>query len=100
MAYSFKASTYDVPVRTEQRISIEVRMVRPDRKRPVIRRFFDTKIPTAHSLAQLGGFLNHKLFGDTERGGAGTVYHYTIRMDGDVDGFTLTRTPQGRYIQV
>lgn len=91
---------FDVPVTRQQKVGFEVRMVRPDRKRPVVRRLFDTELPNVSSVRQLAGFLTHKLFGDDERGGAGTLYHVTVRSGDDLDGFTIQRTHDGRYLQV
>lgn len=91
---------FDTPVSQEQNVSFEVRMVRPDRKRPVVRRLFDREMPDVRSVQQLAGFLTHKLFGDNERGGNGTLYHVTVRSGELLDGFTVQRTHDGRYIQV
>lgn len=94
-------SIFNIAPTQEQKVSFTVRMERPDRKRPVIRRYFDTKVPDVHSLAQLAGFLTHKLFGDNERGGAGTLYHITVRdTSGDMDGFTIRRTASGKYVHI
>lgn len=92
--------TFDVPVTREQKVGFEVRMVRPDRKRPVVRKMFDTDLPRVSSVRQLAGFLTHKLFGDNERGGAGTLYHVTVRSGELLDGFTIQRTAYGTYEQV
>lgn len=83
-----------------QTASYEVRMIRPDRTRAVIRRYFDVaRIPVVSSI-QLAGFLTHKLFADTERGGAGTFYTITERVGDSVQVYTVRRTSDGRYVRV
>lgn len=65
-----------------------VTMYRPDRKRPITRKFIDTNVRVA-SDRQLFGYVNHKVFTDRERGGNGTVY---VMRDEREDGATRVIT--------
>ena len=78
-------------------VEYTVRMERPDRKRAIIRRLFNDKPFQAASSLQLAGFLTHKLFADSERGGEDTHYTVTIRFGSLVRVFTVRRLADGRY---
>lgn len=96
MATSFQQQ-FDTPVSREQRVEYIVRMERPDRKRVVVRRLFSNSLIQAVSLLQLGGFLTHRLFADSERGTGGTIYHITVKGLDMQQGFTLQRDHFGKY---
>ena len=61
-----------------------IRHERPARKRPVIRKFIDNDVRVS-SDRQLIGYVAHKVFTDSERGGNGSTYSLREeREDGTV----------------
>lgn len=80
----------------DQNVEYRVVMVRPDRSKVKVRKLYGQKEAPVRSLRQLAGFLNHLLFSDAERGGTGTVYHFTVKTPFAVRHFTI-RVENGEY---
>lgn len=74
----------------------EVTLVRPDRKRS-IKRYLHEDGVRVNSDAQLFGYLNHKLFSDSERGPDGSVYTLRISDNANRTRVTTMKKINGRY---
>lgn len=73
-----------------------VTLIRPDRKRKLVRKLIEDT-PTTHSDAQLAGYLTHKLFTDNERGPDGSSYLIERESPRGRTVFAVNKR-NGRYI--
>lgn len=82
---------------SKQAVEYTVTMHRPDRKRPVTRKFYHTEPLKAVSRKQLAGYLTHKLIADDARGGPGTFYTIVEKGPNFLDVFNVVRDFDGGY---
>lgn len=79
----------------------EVTMLRPDNDAKITRKLFPNRRIHALSVRQLAGYLTHTIFGDYERGGAGTLYIVRERITNMGDNlFVIERQNDGTYQRV
>ena len=81
-------------------IEYNVTMSRPDQIEDVTRKLFPTKPIRTVSARQLAGYLTHTIFGDYERGEAGTFYTVKERIGNTLNVFTIRRMEDGTYQHV